>query len=70
MDILLNIIDIIVYIFFFFGNPFELLYSAGIGWWTFDNKLFPKYFLPKFGPPSGEDVLQTDVIFICTLLLC
>ena len=48
---------------YFFVNLFELPY------WSYDIQqelvdkpfiisYFPKYFLPNFGPSSGEDVLQ------------
>ena len=47
----------------FFDNPFELPY------WSYDIRqelvdkpsiisYFPFYFLPNFGPSSGEDILQ------------
>ena len=60
---------------YFFVNPFELPYwSYDIRWELVDNpsiiSYFPSTFCPTLDDHQGRMYYKSDVIFVCTLLLC
>ena len=72
MQISLNIIDIYVYIFFSGSVRIPVLllsYSGGIDLCIVHSCMYPKYFLPDFGPSSGEGLLQKWCNFSFSILL-